>query len=114
MGLFFNWMANSSASLKVLGVAKIVTGKIAKLDRSTWQVSALLIDVESAETIRAESVLHQGRLIGLLRMSKHLMQSCVFPVKEIERQSIGAFFVPESNAPLSSVLIAPHAKYDKS
>jgi TolB-like protein len=45
---------------KVLGVRKLVSGRVTKISESLWMVSAILVDVESAETVRAESIQHQG------------------------------------------------------
>ena len=52
---------------RVLGVSQIVTGKANKIGSDVWQVSALLLDVNTAETIGAESVLHEGTFVDLLR-----------------------------------------------
>lgn len=52
---------------KVLGVRKLVTGKITKLDETHWVVSAALIDVESAETLRAPSLPYEGRFFDFLQ-----------------------------------------------
>jgi N-acetylneuraminic acid mutarotase/TolB-like protein len=52
---------------KVLGVAFIVTGSVTKISPELMQVSASLIDVSTAETLRAESILHEGNLVTLLR-----------------------------------------------
>jgi hypothetical protein len=51
---------------RVLGIRKIVTGKLTKVGENLWQVSTLMLDVETAETLRAESVLHEGSFVGLL------------------------------------------------
>lgn len=52
---------------KVLGVEQMVTGSLTRVAPRVWQLSASLIAVESAETLRAESVLHEGGFVGLLR-----------------------------------------------
>ncbi|MFI5400583.1 MAG: CsgG/HfaB family protein [SAR324 cluster bacterium] len=52
---------------KVLGVHKLITGKVTKLDETHWVVSAALIDVESAETLRAPSLPYEGRFFDFLQ-----------------------------------------------
>ena len=52
---------------RLLGVKKIVTGRATKLGENSWQVSAQLVDVQTAETLRAESVIHEGRFVDLLQ-----------------------------------------------
>lgn len=52
---------------RLLGADEMITGKVVKLGRNTWQVSAQRIDVASAETLKADSILHEGRLVDLLR-----------------------------------------------
>jgi N-acetylneuraminic acid mutarotase len=51
---------------QILGVRKIVAGKIVKFSDTLWQISALMLDVETAETLRADSVRHQGDIFSLL------------------------------------------------
>ncbi len=51
---------------KVLGVKKLVTGRVTKLEDTLWQVSATLIDVETAETQQAASIQHDGPFRTLL------------------------------------------------
>ncbi len=51
---------------KVLGVKKIVVGRVVKLGDTTWQLAAQLLDVETAETTRAESLPHRGDFFSLL------------------------------------------------
>jgi formylglycine-generating enzyme required for sulfatase activity len=51
---------------KVLGVKKIVVGRIIKLSDTTWQVAAQLLDVETAETVQAVSLPHRGDFFSLL------------------------------------------------
>jgi TolB-like protein len=52
---------------RLLGVKKIVTGRATKLGENSWQVSAQVVDVQTAETLRAESVIHEGRFVDLLQ-----------------------------------------------
>jgi hypothetical protein len=51
---------------RLLGVRKIVAGKAVKIDETTWLLSALMVDVETARTDRAESLRHQGNFFSLL------------------------------------------------
>jgi hypothetical protein len=52
---------------RILGIRKIVAGKVTRLSDSLWQLSTLMVDVETAETLRAETVIHEGDFVGLLR-----------------------------------------------
>jgi formylglycine-generating enzyme required for sulfatase activity len=45
---------------KILGVRKLVTGRVSKLDDKLWLLSAQIIEVESARTLRAVSQQQQG------------------------------------------------------
>jgi TolB-like protein len=51
---------------KVLGVRKIIAGKVTRLDDTLWLLSATMVDVETAETNRAESFQHEGNFRTLL------------------------------------------------
>ena len=51
---------------KVLGVRKIVTGRVTKIEDTLWLLSATMVDVETAETQRAESYQHEGNFRTLL------------------------------------------------
>jgi hypothetical protein len=51
---------------KVLGVRKMVTGRVTKVSDNLWQVSARLVDVETAETVRAVTVNQKGEFAALL------------------------------------------------
>jgi Curli production assembly/transport component CsgG len=51
---------------RILGVRKLVVGKVVKVSEEVWLLSALLVDVESAETLRAESVRHKGDFFSLM------------------------------------------------
>jgi TolB-like protein len=51
---------------RILGVRQIVTGTVTKIDNDLWQVSVLLIDAESAETLRGETLNHAGTYRELL------------------------------------------------
>jgi hypothetical protein len=52
---------------RILGVRKIIVGKVTKFSDQLWQVACLILDVESSETLRAESVIHEGGFVPLLR-----------------------------------------------
>jgi hypothetical protein len=51
---------------QLLGVRKIVAGKLTRISPELWQLSAIMVDVETAETVRAESIQHRGDFFGLL------------------------------------------------
>jgi N-acetylneuraminic acid mutarotase len=51
---------------QILGVRKIVTGQVVKLASDAWQVSAMMLDVETAETLRADSIRFHGDILSLL------------------------------------------------
>ena len=51
---------------RILGIQQIVTGSVTKVADDLWQVSAQVTDVETAETLQAESLNHQGRYPDLL------------------------------------------------
>jgi hypothetical protein len=52
---------------KVLGVRKLVTGKITNVGTDQWLLSAQIVDVESGETERATSVQFEGVYFAMLR-----------------------------------------------
>lgn len=51
---------------KVLGVRKMVSGRVTKLDDQHWLLTANLTDVETAQTLRAESIRFEGDFFTLL------------------------------------------------
>lgn len=51
---------------ELLGAGRIVAGKAVKLDEGTWLVTALMVDVQTSETLDLESVRHRGDLLSLL------------------------------------------------
>lgn len=70
---------------RILGVRQIVTGTVTKIDSDLWQVSALLIDAESAETLRAETLNHAGPyldllIVGMRRLAERLALSGPAPL----------------------------------
>jgi formylglycine-generating enzyme required for sulfatase activity len=52
---------------KLLGVRKIVTGSVTKLSEQLWQVSLLMLDVETGKTLRNETETYEGTLITVIR-----------------------------------------------
>jgi TolB-like protein len=52
---------------QVLGVRKLVTGRVLKLDDTHWQLSATIIDVETAQTLSSESIQYEGDFFALLQ-----------------------------------------------
>ncbi|HKI99297.1 MAG TPA: CsgG/HfaB family protein [bacterium] len=52
---------------QILGVRKIVASKVIKVSASTWLLSGIVVDVETAQTLDAESVVYDGNLVGLLQ-----------------------------------------------
>jgi len=51
---------------RILGVKKIVVGRITRLGEESWLLSGMTVDVETAETLRVESVQHEGEFNTLL------------------------------------------------
>jgi hypothetical protein len=51
---------------KILGVRKMVSGRVVKLDETHWRLSVSLLDVETAQTVRTESVTHTGDIVSLV------------------------------------------------
>jgi hypothetical protein len=51
---------------RILGVRKIVAGRVNKVNAQTWLISVILVDAETAETLRAESAQHQGSYFDLM------------------------------------------------
>ena len=51
---------------QILGIRKIVAGSLTKLTDNLWQVSVLLIDVETSVTLKAETITHDGDFRRLL------------------------------------------------
>jgi formylglycine-generating enzyme required for sulfatase activity len=52
---------------KLLGVRKIVAGSVTKLSDQLWQVSVLVLDVETAQTLQAETETYEGNLLTVIR-----------------------------------------------
>lgn len=58
---------------RILGARRIITGKVLKMDQGTpkepfWQISVLIVDVETTETLKAESVEFTGSFTQLLQI----------------------------------------------
>jgi TolB-like protein len=51
---------------RILGIEKIISGTVTKVSADFWQVSAILVEVETAETLRAETLNHRGSFPDLL------------------------------------------------
>jgi formylglycine-generating enzyme required for sulfatase activity len=51
---------------KILGVRKMVVGRVTKIEDALWQVSAQMVDAETGETLRAETINHEGTFGSLL------------------------------------------------
>ncbi len=51
---------------KVTGARKMVTGRLTKIDERRWLLSANIIDVETSETLRSESLAYEGTYFSLL------------------------------------------------
>ena len=50
---------------KILGVRMMISGKVIKFAKDAWQVSATMVDVETAQTVKAETVRYRGDVISL-------------------------------------------------
>jgi hypothetical protein len=46
---------------RILGVRKLVAGKVVKISEDVWLLTALLVDVETAQTLKVRAA--QGRLL---------------------------------------------------
>jgi TolB-like protein len=64
---------------RILGVRQIVTGSVTRVDAGLWQVSAILIDVETAETLRAETLNHEGSFTDLLTKGVRQLAAMIAP-----------------------------------
>lgn len=51
---------------KILGVRKMINGKLSKVGEKTWVLSGTMTDVETAETLRAATVTKEGEFITVL------------------------------------------------
>jgi len=64
---------------KILGIRKIVTGSVTKISDGLWQVSVQLTDVETAETVKAETFNHKGNFEDLLFNGMANVAKLLFP-----------------------------------
>ncbi len=51
---------------KILGVRKIIAGRLTRVDESLWLLAVILVDVETARTERAVSVSQEGKFLNLM------------------------------------------------
>jgi hypothetical protein len=51
---------------KILGARKIISSRLIRVDENVWQFSVNLIDVETSETSRSETIVHEGTFLALL------------------------------------------------
>ena len=51
---------------KVLGVRKLITGKVTKISDKQWLVNVTMTDVETSQTLRAEALPYEGTYFSLL------------------------------------------------
>jgi len=76
---------------RILGIRKIITGSVTKLSENLWQVSVALIEVETAETVKAETFNHRGNFEDLLFAGMANVAVLLFPVaKETPEQLVQA------------------------
>ncbi len=73
---------------RILGVRRMVAGKVTKISDTLWQISAQVVDVETTETLRAETVTHEGRFLDLLLSG----------VSELAGKLAGAAVIPSGPA----------------
>jgi TolB-like protein len=79
---------------RLLGIRQIVSGSVTKISKDLWQVSTVLVDVETSETLRTETINYRGPYEGLLVRGMRNMALTLAGQK-----------VPEDEAPL--VFAAP-------
>jgi hypothetical protein len=92
---------------KILGVRKIVTGRVTKIEDTLWLISAQMVDVETAETQRAESQQHEGNFRTLLSTGIGLLATKIAqggPARKPDVAALAAQLPPPAPAP------APAAK----
>jgi hypothetical protein len=79
---------------KILGVRKLIAGRVTKIEDTLWQVSAILVDVETAETLQAVTVNQDGIYRALLTTGIASLAA------KLTGRSAGV-------APVAAVLLAP-------
>jgi hypothetical protein len=85
---------------QVLGVREIVTGRVTKITEEQWLVSAQMIDVETAETLRAESLRHRGDFFTMMDVTIVTLATKLSGAAAIARQPA----VPPAAAPPSPLV----------
>ena len=80
---------------KILGIRKIVAGTVTRINDKLWQVSVQLTDVETSETLRAESLNHRGDFEDLLFNGMTNVAKLLFPPSLAEANAL----VPPPAAP---------------
>lgn len=93
---------------QVLGVRKIVSSRIIKAEAHLWLVSAMIIDVESAQTLAAQSVQYQGSFAGLL--SKGIADLGAKLTGEAAPTKLATMSPPQAAPPLVKPVESPRAK----
>jgi TolB-like protein len=89
---------------KLLNVEFIVTGRATRLS-GAYQVNAQMIQVETAEVVRSETVLHRGDIIGLL---SDTMSSVAARLADVEGAPRVATPVPPAAPPPAAMpYVAP-------
>jgi len=58
-----------TAAGRMLGANKIITGRLTKIDETTWELSAQLLDVKTGETLKTATIPHKGDYFSLLRVT---------------------------------------------
>jgi TolB-like protein len=84
---------------KVLGIRKIVTGSVTKISDNLWQVSVQMIDVETSETVRAETFNHRGVFDDLLFVGMANVAKLLFPPDTGELKALVEATPPPPAAP---------------
>ena len=74
---------------RILGVRKLVAGKLTRLDAIHWLASAQLIDVETTETIRAVSAQYEGSFYDFLREGIPLLAARIAGVPPPQSPGMG-------------------------
>jgi TolB-like protein len=85
---------------QVLGVREIVTGRVTKITEEQWLVSAQMIDVETAETLRAESLRHRGDFFTMMDVTIVTLATKLSGAAAIARQPAVPPAVPPPAQPL--------------
>ncbi|HKI96877.1 MAG TPA: DUF3015 family protein [bacterium] len=80
---------------RILGVRKLVVGRINGLDATHWIVSASLVDVETAQTLRTSSVQYKGSFFDFLSSGMPLLAARIAGTSE---QAVAAAPIHQSAA----------------